>query len=330
MGNGKISEDKYGEIVELYNSGLLQREIAEKYNVSRAAIERVLHKCEDYKPRILMFTDDDKAKICDLYLSGVSTVQIGKIFNCGNKPIARILEQYGIDRTGVGLRKYSLNEHYFDEIDTPNKAYIFGFFLADGSNYEPKQTISMSLQEEDGYILEEIRKEIGSGHPLEFLDYSNKHDGGYNYKNQYRLLMFSKHMSKVLHDKGMPQNKSLILKWPTFLRDDLYSHMLRGIIDGDGHISPTNYLVGLTSTEDFCVGAKQYLEDKLGIQCHITDASCHNGITRNLYIRTKNNVTILLNYIYQDAEMYLKRKHDVYISKYCNNDINNTLINVAS
>jgi hypothetical protein len=290
-------------------------------------INTILQKCgaselgTAFKSRKIVFSELEEKNICDMYLSGVSSVKIGQIFNCDHKTITRVLERNGVDRTGVGLRKYQLNEYYFDNIDTPNKAYILGFFYADGSNNEDKQTISMSLQEDDKYILEAIRKEINSEKPLEFLDYSNKHDGGYNYKNQYRLLMFSKHMSQALHDKGMPQNKSLILKWPTFLRDDLYSHFLRGYIDGDGHISSRSNFVGLVSTEDFCIGAKEYLEDKLDIQCSITDASCHNGITKDFNISRRENVLPFLNYIYQDAEMYLTRKFEVYCKRYNNTQV---------
>ena len=47
-------------------------------------------------------------------------------------------------------------------------------------------------------------------------------------------------------------------------------------------------------------------------------------------ITQKHLNKIFFDWLYKDANLYLKRKHDVYISKYCNNDINNTLINVAS
>lgn len=325
MGNIKITEDKYDEIVKLYKNGLLQREIAEMYSVGRMTINAILKKCgaselgTTFKSRKLVFLESEEKSICDMYLSGISSVQIGKQFGCDHKTITKVLDKYCIDRIGVGLRRYQLNEHYFDNIDTPNQAYILGFFYADGSNCEDKQTITMSLQEEDGYILDMIRQEIGSEKPLEYLDYSKKHDGGYNYKNQYRLLMFSKHMSQVLHDKGMPQNKSLILQWPTFLRDDLYSHFLRGYIDGDGHLRKVGHFVSLVSTEDFCNSAKEYIENKLGIECKIIDSPCHNGITRQLIISKKENTKPFLDYIYQDVEICLQRKYQIYYEKYINN-----------
>ena len=325
MSNKKISDDKYNEIIELYKNGLLQREIAEIYGVGRMTINAILKKCgaselgTAYKSRKIIFLESEEKAICDMYLSGISSVEIGKVFNCNHKTITKVLDKYGIDRIGNGLRHYNLNEYYFDNIDNPNKAYILGFLYADSSNCESKQTITISLQEEDGYILEAIRREINSEKPLEFLDYSNKHDGGYNYKNQYRLLMFSKHMCNTLKEKGMPQNKSLILKWPTFLRDDLYSHFLRGYFDGDGHIRKIGNFVSLVGTESFCVLAKNYIENKLDIECNIIDSPCHNGITRQLIISKKENTKPFLDYIYQDAELYLQRKYQIYYEKYINN-----------
>lgn len=273
-------------------------------------------------------SEDKYDEIVKLYESELSTVKIATLYGVTHKTITKILDKMGIKRRNNGNRKYKLNETYFDEIDTPNKAYILGFLYADGSNSEHKCTISMSLQEEDGYILEKIRQEIGSEKPLEFLDYSNKHDGGYNYKNQYRLLMFSRHMCNALKDKGVVPNKSLILKWPTFLKDDLYSHFLRGYIDGDGYIQPHKWehCVDFISTYDFCRQAQIYIENKLGIKCRLDEASCHNGVTTYLYIRYREQVKQFLDYIYQDAELYLERKYNTYISKYClEENINNTL-----
>lgn len=267
-------------------------------------------------------------EIVKLYQEGLSSVKIASLYGVTHKTITKILDKKGVQRIN-SYRKYKLNEEYFDNIDTPNKAYILGLLYADGSNTESKCTISISLQVEDGYILDKIRQEIGSEKPLEFLDYSNKHDGGYNYKNQYRLLMFSKHMCETLKDKGMMPNKSLILQWPNFLRDDLYSHFLRGYIDGDGYIQPHKWehCVNFLSTYDFCKEAQEYIENKLDINCRLDDAPCRNGVTTYLYVRYKDQVKKFLDYIYQDAELYLERKHQTYISKYCKDDnINNTQV----
>lgn len=188
------------------------------------------------KPRYneIIFLDIEEQNIVDMYTEqNMSTVKIAKVYGCNHHKIEHILEKHDIPRTGASRRKYKLNEAYFDFIDNQNKAYILGFLFADGYNSIPKHTVTMSLQEDDKEILEKIRCEIGSEKELEFLDYSNKHDFGYTYKNQWRLNMFSKHMCDSLDKLGMHQNKSLILEFPD-IDKSLYRHFIRGYFDGDG------------------------------------------------------------------------------------------------
>lgn len=54
-------------------------------------------------------------------------------------------------------KKINKNEEYFNVIDSEKKAYLLGYFLADGCVTNPsngKKCISMCLQEQDKYILE--------------------------------------------------------------------------------------------------------------------------------------------------------------------------------
>ena len=90
----------------------------------------------------IIFTEEQEQQIIDMYLNQeISSVKIGKHFGCSHKPILKVLERHNIPRTRVGIRKYKLNEEYFDNIDTPNKAYILGFLYADGNNCPAKQTV---------------------------------------------------------------------------------------------------------------------------------------------------------------------------------------------
>lgn len=274
----------------------------------------------------IYISPEDREKIKDLYLSGNSTVKIGQLFGVSHKKIARILEEFGIPRTGVGRRKYELNEYYFDEIDTPNKAYILGFLCADGSNNRDKCTVSMSLEERDFDILEKIRKEIESEKELEFLDYSNKHNFGYTYKNQYRLLLFSSHICDALIKHGVIPNKSLALDFPN-IREDLLAHFIRGVFDGDGSIyqgkRATKFTLTITSTNSFCSTLKDIIKDILEINCHVYDASNHNGITKVFTISGRNQVKKFMDWMYNDAELFLQRKYDRYLNYFY--DINNSL-----
>ena len=274
----------------------------------------------------IIFSENEEKNIIDLYQNkNMSTVKIGKKYGCSHKKIAKVLESYNIPRTGISRRKYRINENFFDKIDNQDKAYILGFLYADGCNYKPKQTVSMSLQEEDFDILEKIRVCMGNEHPLEYIDYSNKHDFGYTYKNQYRMLIFSKHMCDSLDNIGMTPNKSLTLEFP-MIDKELYRHFIRGYFDGDGSVyqsfvNENNKPVTLTITSTllFLEKIKQIISDELGIYAGIYDASNHNGITKVLSMSTEAS-NIFLDWLYLDANLYMQRKYDRYI-KYFNKKV---------
>ena len=280
-----------------------------------------------------VFSDEQKDLVVKLYNECGSAPKVGRAFGVGNHVIEKILKERNIERTGAGRRSYQVNEYYFDEIDTSNKAYILGFFYADGSNVKSKRTISMSLEEKDKDILERIRNEIGSERPLEFLDYSNKHDFRYTYKNQYRLLLFSAHMCNVLESIGMVPNKSLVADFPT-LPSELVRHFVRGLFDGDGSVYRHKYknrnsyqhTLTITSTLSLCEKLVNVVESALDINCHIYDASNHNGITKVFTISGKNQIKKFMDWIYDGSDLKLQRKYDRYIQYfYSDEDVNNTL-----
>lgn len=274
----------------------------------------------------IVFEKEQQDIIVDMYVNQkMSSVKIGEYFGCSHKVILRELTNLGITER-IRRRKYNVDEHYFDSIDTQNKAYILGFLYADGSNSMSKGTIHLSLHEQDMEILEKIRNEIKSEKPLEYLDYSNKHDFGYKYANQYRLLIFNKHICETLNNIGMIPNKSLSLEFPD-INQNLYRHFIRGYFDGDGSFSINkerkNPTITITQTESFCNRVREILMNELHISGGgIYDASCHNGITKVLRISGAIQDKKILDWLYEDADMYLQRKYDRYLDL-CNNYYNN-------
>ena len=287
---------------------------------------------KNYKKYI--FTEEQKDLVVQLYNKFGSSVDVGKLFNVGHKVITKILEEKGVKRTAAKKRQYKINENYFDEIDTPNKAYILGFLWADGCNFVKKSTISMTLEEKDKDDLDRIRNEIGSERPLEFIDYSNKHDFGYTYKNQYRLLLFSTHMCKTLENIGMVPNKSLIVKFPT-LSSELIRHFIRGLFDGDGSVCRSKYnnrqsyqhTLTITSTLMMCEELVDIVENAININCHIYDASNHNGVTKVFNISGRNQIKKFMDWMYDNSDLKLTRKYERYIQYFYSDEenINNTL-----
>ena len=278
----------------------------------------------------IIFSEEQMEDIKNSYLNGESSVKIGKRYRCTHKPILNALREMGVDIDRRRFsRKYKLNEHYFDTIDTPDKAYILGFLYSDGCNSINKGTICIALQEEDREILEKMRLKIGSEKPLKFLDKSNKHDFGYTYKNQYALIMFSSYMCNTLAEKGVVPNKSLVVTFPQWLDKQLIRHFVRGVFDGDGSLygsyrneNNKPVVLTITATQQFCETLKNICKNEIGIDAKIYDASCHNGITKVFTLSGRLIAKEFLDWIYKDADLYLQRKYDRYCDYY---NINNSL-----
>ena len=269
----------------------------------------------------IIFTHEQETQIIDMYVNHKkSTVAIGNEYNVSHKTIARLLDKHGIERSNRG-RKYFFDEHYFDNIDTPNKAYILGLLYADGYNSMDKYTVRIQLQYTDKSILEMIRKELRYEKPLKYIKCSDKiSSNGFVSKDMYQLEFYSKHMCETLSKYGMVQNKSLILEFPNFLDEKLYPHFIRGYYDGDGslcnHYTKNGWfqsLLTITSTESFCIKCLEIIRKFSGITGGgIYDASSHNGITKVISISGTNQTKKLLTWLYEDAELFLERKYKLF------------------
>ena len=129
-------------------------------------------------------------------------------------------------------RKYSLNETYFDSIETPEQAYWLGFFTADGGVMKkPYYTIRLALKESDRDHVQLFCDALGgSGHPIR----RRESDTG----NTVAVTICSRYMVESLERLGVTSCKSLTAK-PWSGPEDLMPHYWRGLFDGDGTIFKT-------------------------------------------------------------------------------------------
>lgn len=265
--------------------------------------------------------------IIALYNSGLSQSKIGDIYDVNGYIIGTILRKCGVQGRDDShkSRKYTINENYFDNIDTPNKAYILGLLWSDGCNYPPQHRVKLELQEKDKSILDKINIEIGSNKPLTF---NNLNDKNPNWQNTYRLDITNKHISDRLVELGMIQNKSLTIQFPEWLDAPLYAPFLRGVCDGDGHIewSKTKF-ISIAGTRQFCEYVKGFCKEHLDINCSIYNTANKASNTKVLHICNKVQIKRFLDFIYQDADLYIERKYNIYQNICLEMNINNSLLN---
>lgn len=318
----KIKESEHQHIIELYQDGLTQSNISKKYNVSQGTIGNILKLYNidtSTHVRKSKFSEIDVVEMYRLYTDdNCSSTVIAKMYNTDCSEVLKLFKQYGfsIRDTSHAYRKYTIDEEYFDNIDNQDKAYYLGLLWADGCNYTPNNSIIISLQESDKHILDELRNRLNSNKPLQFIPLNKKNP---NHKNQYTFRVANKHMSNTLEEYGMCQRKSLVVKFPSCLPKELYSHFIRGYFDGDGciPIADKYHVINM-------VGTKEMMETIQGILMEIgikTQLKVHDPKTQsNTYLLRTSNTECsknFLDYIYKDANLYLYRKHNLYLQKYC-------------
>lgn len=312
----KLSNSK-DEIKSKFLNGYSMEELIKKYDSNWSSIYGIIQNCLSYKMDDI--TKEEELEIVELYQSGVSCTKIGVKYKKHHKLIAKILDKYNIKRTCESNRKHKLDEHYFDTIDSQDKAYILGLLFADGYNSIDKSSIRISLQYTDVDILLKIKDKIGSSKELIFIDCKNrKSSNGYISKDMYQLEFYSSHICKQLAKLGMIQNKSLVLEYPDI--DEKYnSHFIRGYFDGDGsfcpHYTKKGYfqsMATITSTEQFCKRALDIIRRNTNVNGGIYDASSHNGITKVIGISGTNQCREFFEWMYKDADLYLERKYNLY------------------
>ena len=259
-------------------------------------------------------------KAIELYKKDYSFLKIGRELGVDRKKVSRELNKLGysakysfattggVERKYDVWRKYTFNENFFAEIDCEEKAYWLGFLYADGYVNANKTSVELSLQEKDKEHLEMFRESVGSNAPLSL---HSKNLDGKEYKI-YRITLNSLKFKTDLVNKGCVENKSHVLKFPSYdiVPKDMMRHFIRGYIDGDGcwyKNSGGRLSLEVLGTEEFLVG-----------MCNELDI--HQNTIYNLRHKDKETITKRVGYhglyakkifnkLYDNSKIFLKRKH---------------------
>lgn len=203
-----------------------------------------------------MFTDEEIEDVIRKAENGVPRSTLRAEYHCGFSTIERILKEHNVQYVNIDKHHNipSCNIHYFDSIDTPNKAYFLGFLFADGRNVYKKDEIKIQLQECDLHILESFKKEIESILPIKI---NRQAISNGEIRNYYILRMCGKHLCDRLNELGMTPNKSATISLPKEgeVPHEYFRDFLRGYVDGNGSISwcSKRYCISITSSK-FSVG----------------------------------------------------------------------------
>lgn len=261
---------------------------------------------------------EDEQQIISLFFKGYSYKEISKSAECSERAIQYVLKKHSIEARRK--RRYTLDEYFFENIDTPEKAYFFGLLFADGyigNNHF--NNISISLKKSDADILYKFKEHISfTGN----IRVNNRMNGFGNSEPVCVLSFSSKTMCEHLRKHGMTGLKKDRLKNNLDIPQNLMRHFFRGYFDGDGSIH-----IGVNSTtikgkeyhyDRACfsmIGSKEILDvfvKESGISTKSKYRQSKTDYMLYLCVNGKKDTRKIFHYFYDDAKIYMPRKHNTW------------------
>jgi len=200
---------------------------------------------------------------------------------------------------GKTNRKFYVNNgKLFDNNET---SYIGGLLGSDGHYNKTKNSIELTLQDQDYKILEEISN---------YVEYSGKISKNKN-RNITRLVISDPSFCIFFKNRGIIPNKSKIYKVPDIYKNN--SNYWRGMIDGDGciHITKDNrLLLSLCGTYDVVYNFKLFCNSIVETKNKIIEHKNKDLFSFNI---SGEKAIKILTIIYENKNnLFLERKYNKY------------------
>lgn len=245
------------------------------------------------------------------------------IFNVSEATIKRYKAKYGLSvdldiakqRNSEKHTKYTCDIHYFDKIDTYNKAYLLGFICADGFVTD-RNELGIDVAEKDKDVIEFFKSELKSDKPIKYIEKTNA----------VELRVQNNQLIESVKKLGIIPNKSLVLNIEDVIKnakltEEQISVFLLGYFDGDGSISLAHrhsdnkeyFEMNVTGTLETITYFKNYF----GHGC-ITKRYKEND-NNNYTLQFSNNYSTIYNalnkiYLHKDKlTFFFQRKYNLFV-----------------
>jgi len=237
-------------------------------------------------------------QIIHLHSLKLSIKKIAKELKCSANTVRNIYRTYNLSTYNV--RKYALDETFLNSIEE-RQAYFLGWLWTDGCLVSGRNVISFQLQTQDKYILEYFSDWIFGQNLVKVYKRDTFKAGNY-----CSLQIYSHTLKQKCIDLGCSSNKTFTIEFP-IISKEMYRHFMRGVLEGDGWISPSEYKINIASAS---LKFLHQIKDNIEVESRVIDGESN---TKNLIIQGKKSVLSFLSWIYDDANYYLERKRDRYL-----------------
>lgn len=253
-------------------------------------------------------------QIIEAYKNNMSIREIQRNYGATRPSVSQFLEEKGIKKSkGNHYRKYFHDFDFFETIDTEEKAYWLGFMYSDGyivaSHEYGEDSFGLTLAMDSIDSIEKFKKSLKATNPIR---YDNSPQKG---QKLAKLVCTSQKTVDDLIDKGVYKQKSLILKPPKKVPQELLRHFIRGFFDGDGTITKyfstgdnrVHFGISFTTTYEVAV----WLQEVLGGRGSVFPDKRREH-TWYYSIGGNRQVLKLCHYMYEEATIWMDRKYSRY------------------
>lgn len=253
-----------------------------------------------------------------------------KEYILGNLKMKDVYEKYEVNQNAMDyffaekgyvkrstLRKENIKIDIFNPVNTPEAAYILGFYIADGCLNGNKFVIT--LNEKDKEILEKIRDYMS---PITKLIYKKETINKQSIVSHpmYSFAFACKEIVSCLEDLGLGKNKTYLSKSiKNVVPKELMWDFIRGYWDGDGCISSSNVTKNVkeTSYNYINIGFTIISKDP-DILNEMNEFFIEEGINTHVYPDNKGNYLVgthsksevekIYNKLYNSSNLFMERK----------------------
>ena len=253
-----------------------------------------------------------------------------KEYILGNLKMKDVYEKYEVNQNAMDyffaekgyvkrstLRKENIKIDIFNPVNTPEAAYILGFYIADGCLNGNKFVIT--LNEKDKEILEKIRDYMS---PITKLIYKKEtiNKQGIVSHPMYSFAFACKEIINCLENLGLGKNKTYLSKSiKNVIPKELMWDFIRGYWDGDGCISSSNVTKNTkeTSYNYINIGFTIISKDP-DVLNEMNEFFIEEGINTHVYPDNKGNYLVgthsksevekIYNKLYTSSNLFMERK----------------------
>ncbi|SEB04303.1 hypothetical protein SAMN02910384_03187 [Pseudobutyrivibrio sp. ACV-2] len=301
---GKIPEKVESKVIDLYCKQKLSiYAISDKLDINSVTVYNALS-----RNGVKMRTNGgiDALPVDELvthYKNGKSCSEIALLYGVTEHTITNYLQKEGIERDNR-YKNTDVNVDYFENVDTADKAYFAGFMFTDG-NVGDDNSIRITVAKRDIEILKIFNKYTNNMNQIKETERIRE-----NRRNTIEVstCFKSEKTKNDLCNLGIVPRKTYYGK-PKMVANKLLSHMIRGMIDGDGWISSRGHNIGFCGNEYAVKFVHDVLVDKLGVY----DVKIIKRKGKHLWQVqwcAQEDIRKIGEYIYRDkGDCYLSRKY---------------------